>query len=272
MGESTFRYWQCAACRVARLDSDGVNPNLNEFYATEYEPASGEFAHGGTSLLSRLREANFRRMGRRLERLVPKGRVLDVGCGSGVFLEAMRRRGWTVAGLEPHKAYAHELRANRGLDTDATLDQAPLDCEAFDVITLLDVVEHLPDPHRALRKVGQLLRPGGVLAIATPNVDSLEHRFFGVSWYALQPPDHLWLFSAGSLKRLLACEGFSRAVFTVSPVSYAWPSLLRWLRVPPPPTPIDTAMKAIVAPPVSLAAGASGAAAQLELYARKLES
>ncbi|MBV9599688.1 MAG: class I SAM-dependent methyltransferase [Chloroflexi bacterium] len=220
-----------------------------------------------------MRGANFRRIGRRLERLVPKGRVLDVGCGSGVFLDAMRRRGWVVAGLEPHKSSAYQLRTTRGLDvTDATLDQVSSEWGPFDAVSLLDVLEHLSDPRRALRKVWHLLRPGGVLVLATPNVDSLEHGFFGASWYALQPPDHLWLFSARSLMNLLVSAGLGSAFFAVSPVSYAWPSLLRRLRLPPPPAPLDTAMKAIAAPPMFLAAGVTGAPAQLEVYARKLES
>jgi SAM-dependent methyltransferase len=111
---------------------DGV-PELGAFYATEYEAPCGEFATGPPSLLSNLLDWNFRRIASRIESLVPRGRVLDVGCGAGVFLAAMERRGWKVAGVEPSVALAEGLRSHRGLTVSTgTLQDLPIDWGPFD--------------------------------------------------------------------------------------------------------------------------------------------
>lgn len=269
-GRRQFTYLRCRGCGLATLAEGPDRRNLDAFYATDYELGSAEFAHGRRSLLSRLRAANFHRMARKIEAMIGKGRILDVGCGSGVFLAALRERGWDVAGVEPHLTAARQLRAHHGIEVHVgTLEEASTDWGSFDAASLLDVLEHLPDPVLALQKVWSLLRPGGVLIVTTPNVDSFEHRLFGRHWYALQPPDHLWLFSSGSLEQLVTRSGFDRLLPVTSPVSYTWPSLCGWMGVRAGAGPADAAMKALAAPPVSLIAQWQGAPAQLELYARR---
>jgi len=244
--------------------------DLRTLYATQYQPVCGEFVTGRRSLLSRLREVSFDLMARRIEARVPKGRLLEVGCGSGVFLVAMRRRGWAVAGLEPHRTSTQDLRTHHGLDVRAgMLEDAPIEWGPFDAVALLDVIEHLVDPAAALAKVRALLRPGGVVIVATPNVASLEHRLFGRWWFALQPPDHLWLFSPDSLQRMVMMAGFNQLSLAVSPVAYAWPSVCRYLRIQAPSGAFHAAIKALTAGPMGLLGMLQGAPANLELYARR---
>jgi len=270
VGEHEFVYRQCRSCGLAQLAATPSMEELRTLYATQYQPVCGEFVTGRRSLLSRLREVNFDLVARRIEARVPKGRLLEVGCGSGVFLVAMRRRGWAVAGLEPHRTSAHDLRTHHGLDVRAgMLEDAPIEWGPFDAVALLDVIEHLVDPAAALAKVRALLRPGGVLILATPNVASLEHRLFGRRWFALQPPDHLWLFSPDSLRRTVTMAGFDQLSLAASPVAYAWPSLCRYFRSRPPSGAFHAAMKALTAGPMGLVGMLQSAPANLELYARR---
>lgn len=270
VGEHEFRYRRCRSCGLAQLAETPSIGALRTRYATHYQPVCGEFVTGRRSLLSRLRKVNFDLMARRIEARVPKGRLLEVGCGSGVFLVAMRRRGWVVAGLEPHQTSAQDLRTHHGLDVRAgMLEDAPIQWGPFDAVALLDVIEHLVDPAAALAKVRALLRPGGVLILATPNVASLEHRLFGRQWFALQPPDHLWLFSPDSLRRTVAMAGFDQVSLAASPVAYAWPSLCRCLGIQAPSGAFDAAMKVVTAGPMALLGMLRGAPANLELYARR---
>jgi len=269
-GEQRFTYLRCRRCGLARLADGQADDNLQAFYAAEYEPVCTDFATGHRSLLSYLRETNFHLMARRIEATIPTGRILDVGCGSGVFLAAMSRRGWDVAGIEPHRAVVEDLRRHHGFDVrEGMLDDTPVDWGPFDVVALLDVLEHLPYPSAALERVWLLLRPGGLLVIATPNVESLEHRIFGQSWFALQPPDHLWLFSPHSLKRTVTLAGFVQLSMAASPISYAWPSLRRLLRIGEPSRTVDAALKALAALPMGALGLLRSAPANLELYARR---
>jgi SAM-dependent methyltransferase len=141
---------------------------------------------------------------------VTNGEVLDVGCGSGEWLLAMRERGWQVSGIDfDERAVA--LAQQSGLRVQCgTLEEQHLPSGSFDAIVMNHVVEHLPDPVGTLQECLRLLKPGGRLAIYTPNVSSLSHRLFQGDWRGLEPPRHLQVFSPLSLRRALEQAGFNR--------------------------------------------------------------
>lgn len=262
-----FRYRQCLGCGLAYLDA-AARTDLASYYATEYRPGSGDYVGGSRTLLTRLLEANFDRVGQRIESMVGCGRILDVGCGAGVFLSVMARRGWQSVGVEPNVAYSEALRQKRELTIyTGVLDSIPDSCPRFDAVTLFDVIEHLPDPAKVLTDIQRWLRPGGVLAVTTPNLLSFERRLFGSYWYGLQPPDHLWLFSLASLHRVIEEAGYETLVDGRSPVSYAWPSLRMRIGVRPRPGLAETVLKAILAAPASIASRLTQSPPQLEIYA-----
>lgn len=116
-------------------------------------------------------------------RLPAGGMLLDAGCGDGVFLAAARARGWETAGVDSSQTAA-ELTGRR---LGAQIAVAPLDAfappgERFDAVTLWDVIEHLPDPAAAMRNLVALLKPGGVLAVRTPNERSAFRRLAVLAW------------------------------------------------------------------------------------------
>lgn len=137
------------------------------------------------------------------------GRLLDVGCGNGVFLMRAKEAGWSTQGIEPDpKAVAAAQRA--GLDVvEGTLDSCP-DLGLFDVVTASHVIEHVHDPRGFLRQIHDRLRPGGQLWLATPNAGSLGHRMFGKAWRGLEPPRHMTVFSLPALRLLLEQAGFAQ--------------------------------------------------------------
>jgi SAM-dependent methyltransferase len=268
-GDRELRFSRCPRCQLAQLASDPT-ADLADYYAHEYHLDGTALVTGRSSPLDRVRQYAFHVMGRRIEARAPKGRLLDVGCGTGVFLAVMRERGWQVAGLEPNEAWADQLRRNLGLDVQTgTLEDAPPELGQFDVVSMLDVIEHLADPLAALAAARRVLRPGGLLVLTTPNLNALEHRLFGRAWYALQPPDHLWLFTPRSLGQVVRRGGYADLEFARSAVGYAWPSLRRRWSIPEPPGLVDTALKVALSAPVGLLGSLLGAPAQLELYARR---
>ena len=135
----------------------------------------------------------------------PSGRLLDVGAATGFFLHLAHKRGWTASGIEPCD-YAARLARAKGLDVHTGVLEKPLG--PFQVITALDVIEHLPDPRGFVRIVNQSLEPKGILAINTPDGGSAIAKRFGVNWHAVLPPEHLQLFNRQSLDMLLHQEGF----------------------------------------------------------------
>jgi 2-polyprenyl-3-methyl-5-hydroxy-6-metoxy-1,4-benzoquinol methylase len=143
-----------------------------------------------------------------VQRHRPAGRLLDIGCSIGRLLDLARRRGYDVLGLELGERAAQHAREHYGLPIlQRTLNETGLDADSFDVVTLMEVLEHLPQPREMLREVHRILKPGGALLIGVPNVWSLgvivlhgQARTFN--------RNHLIFFSEQTLGRLLREEGF----------------------------------------------------------------
>ncbi|MGH8378502.1 MAG: class I SAM-dependent methyltransferase [Gammaproteobacteria bacterium] len=141
-------------------------------------------------------------------RRVYRGRLLDIGCGNGAFLARARDMGWQVVGCEPDREAIMTCRA-LGLDVRAGDAFMPdLDNERFDVITLSHVIEHVHNPVALLARVYGLLRPGGLLWLATPNPASLGLRVYGAAWRGLHMPYHLCIPSQPVLMHWLEGVGF----------------------------------------------------------------
>ena len=152
-----------------------------------------------------------------------RGRLLDVGCGSGAFLKWMRELGWQVHGVEPDPAAARVAKEECGLDvTCGTLEDAALPTHRFDAVTLNHVVEHLPDPVATLRECGRVLKPRGRLVITTPNVESLGRRWFRTAWRGLEVPRHLQLYSVETLAECARQAGLRVEVVRSSANSARW--------------------------------------------------
>ena len=158
-----------------------------------------------------------------LEALGEPGRLLDVGCGTGQFLDLAAERGWGVDGVEPGpaivaaEAAGHYVRSDISSAGDAV----------YDAVTLWGVLEHLADPGEMLGEVHRLLKPGGRALFFVPNGDSLILRLMRganstVSW------QHLWYFGPGQLRKLLVKHGFEvEREFTVLP---QFAEVRHWLR------------------------------------------
>jgi SAM-dependent methyltransferase len=134
-------------------------------------------------------------------------RLLDVGCHIGVMVELAQARGWEAWGVEPSTWAAEQARA-RGLHVvTGTLADAGLGDGYFDVVTMWDVIEHLTDPASEISQVHKVLKPGGLFAVHTIDIESTMARLMGRRWPWLMEM-HLYYFSPRTLGRLLEQNGF----------------------------------------------------------------
>ena len=207
----TFSFVQCTRCGLVRLHPRPAD--MAPFYPDDYESYASHEGRAHSPLSAVARSYGSYKRARIVERAsgLRGGAVLDVGCAGGAFLEVMRGRGWQVCGVEPNaSAVSHAHR--RGLDVlQGELEAVSLPPEHFDVVTLWDVLEHVPDPLSTLRAAHRALKPGGALVLRVPSPLSLDVRLFGRYWAGLDAPRHLWLFSRTTLDKLLLLAGFRTA-------------------------------------------------------------
>ena len=136
-----------------------------------------------------------------IRRYSPPSRLLDIGCASGMFLRRAADEGWNVVGVEPSQqlsSLAKENLGGRGEIIPTTLQSAGLTDPVFDVITMWDVLEHVPQPAEFVQTAARLLKPGGHLFVNVPDLDSLQARLLGARWPLLLP-EHLNYFNRSSL-------------------------------------------------------------------------
>lgn len=162
----------------------------------------------------------FRGILERLEEHHSPGRLLDVGCGPGLLLDEARTRGWTAIGVEPSVWSSEEAR-RRGLDVRTGFVQdVDLGSSPFDAVVAADVIEHVPDPVAFAARLRELLSPGGVVFIATPNVKSVPARLLRRWWWSVIP-NHLWLFTPRSLFLVLQQAGLEVLDSSTDPKTFS---------------------------------------------------
>lgn len=142
-----------------------------------------------------------------IQRFVQKGDLLDVGSAAGYFLNAARLN-FNVQGVEPGRQSAEFAHTQLRLNVhNGTLASAKFSDQSFDVVALSDVIEHFSDPLAELREIHRITRPGGLVYVLTPNIQSFMAQLMGARWWGLRPA-HLYYFSPKTLSVLLQRAGF----------------------------------------------------------------
>jgi SAM-dependent methyltransferase len=221
----------CGACGLEQLTPPPSREELERLYESHYN-FGGERDTAYTRLRDRFHSSTFYRMWTMIDGDIffhgvkGRGRLLDVGCNEGRGLLLYRRNGWQAEGLEPNGKAAEEAR-RKGFTVHSMPVEDFVPERPYDVVVLSNVLEHSLDPRGMLRRVRNLLDPGGQLWISAPNGASALRGLFGRSWINWHVPFHTFQFTPGTLGRLLAETGFGApAVRQETPALWAAQSLI----------------------------------------------
>lgn len=203
---------RCRSCGLVYLSPRPTREAIGAFYPPDYQPyrrAVEDEPWALMRLMRRRKLADRRRLVERYRGEGAPGRVLDVGCSTGLFLHEMALAGWEAEGVELSPEAADYARRRFGLRVQTgMLEDAQLAPGSFDLVTFWDVLEHVYSPTDTLARAATLLKPGGLVVVHVPNWDSPERRLFGRHWAGWDPPRHLYVFDRASLGGLLQGAGF----------------------------------------------------------------
>lgn len=225
----TFYLVRCVSCGLLYQNPRPSLDEIDHYYPNQYGSYSS--AHAGLYARPGLAGWLIRRAQHYRCRLLHQAvstashqtkRLLDVGCASGLFLEAMQYyAGWQVEGVELNQQAAHATSERLGIPVFAgPLEAANFPDATFDAITLWDVLEHLHDPVASLRELRRILKPGGALFVRVPNAASYVARGCGRYWSGYDLPRHMTSFTPRTLSQMLRQTGFNRLVCRYSSGSY----------------------------------------------------
>lgn len=195
---------QCADCGFIYIWPMPSQEEIPSFYPDHY------YSYSGGGSIDWLYQMVYALDARRIRKLIGNhGKILDVGCGSGDALKAMKHYGnYELVGLEIDKKAAAQGRANGMSVVEGSITDGGFDQRDFTLIRMAHVIEHMLDPRAALHRAFELLAPGGVLMGETPNTRCWEFKIFHKYWGGFQGPRHIGLFNRENLTDTLKDIGF----------------------------------------------------------------
>lgn len=203
----------------------------------------------------------------------PPGSVLELGCAEGLFLQVLRARGYHAEGVEFDSGVAARAKQAELKVFSGTLVEAQLPPVSFDLVYSKHVIEHLPDVRETLREIRRILKPEGVLLVATPNIECPLVRFFKADSLDLDLPRHLNLWSCEGLRKQIESAGFEVLRISHDPVPNSWVRSL-YLRLEQHPWArrffvLENPFALLLFAPLSLALALAGKSSRIRLWAKK---
>jgi SAM-dependent methyltransferase len=203
--KNSCKIFKCDECGLGRAECPGFE--AQSYYTDDYFCGRWHDGYANYRASEPVLRREFAHTVQFIRRYRGGGRLLEIGCAYGFFLDEARRY-YEVAGVEVAGAAAEFCQSNGLAVVNGTADEPTISqFGMMDVIVLLDVIEHLPEPHTTLDQCRRHLRPGGVIVLTTGDFSSLYARLAGPHWRLMTPPQHLWYFTPESMRRLAQSLG-----------------------------------------------------------------
>jgi SAM-dependent methyltransferase len=218
-----YNLYRCPKCKLVITDLHAeYEVFVRKFYQKGY--FMGDKECGAYAQYEEDKQFIMRNMRHHLsviQKLKPTGKLLDIGCAMGFFMEMANNAGYDVYGLDPSEYAINHVSKSLSCNLQVgTINTAQYQPEKFDVISMLDVFEHLADPISDLKKIYRWLKPDGILLIATGDTESITAKILGRHWTFFTPPQHVMCYHRQGISEVLGRSGF---------VPEAWYRIGKWL-------------------------------------------
>jgi len=212
VSKDTFNIVQCVFCGFRF-----TNPRPEEAEAGKYYQSEEYISHSDTrkGLINNLyhyaRKFTLKKKLKLITSVSSKqqGNILDLGCGTGAFLNTCKESGWQVQGIEPSADAREFAQKNYGLTLNNVNTWENITGDSLDVVTAWHVLEHVYKLEDEIQKVKRALKSDGTFVVALPNCSSADAQFYGAYWAAYDVPRHIWHFTPADVKRFFEKQGFT---------------------------------------------------------------
>lgn len=205
VSNETFNIVECNSCSFRFTNPIPTEDKIGEYYKSE-----DYISHSGTKkgIVNRLyhlvRNYTLKQKFKLVNKHAKGKTLLDIGCGTGDFLNYLKQQGWNVNGLEPDEDARNLCKTSHGIDTVSTSELHNLENESVDIITMWHVLEHVYNLNKDLEKIKSVLKKDGTLFVAVPNCSSYDAKKYKEYWAAYDLPIHLYHFRPNNIKELFA--------------------------------------------------------------------
>jgi 2-polyprenyl-3-methyl-5-hydroxy-6-metoxy-1,4-benzoquinol methylase len=219
--EQMYQLACCPCCTLVWLQDPPPPEQMGEHYGPDYDRSVAAAGDSPARWSGRVKVVGQHRTG---------GSLLDLGCSSGGFLQAVAGPSWQLYGIEMSESVARRAEAASGAEVFVgDILDAPYAPASFDIITCFHVFEHLFEPREVLRKIAEWLKPEGLFYVMVPNIDSAGAKVFKSYWYALELPRHLFHFSPTSLTAVARSVGLEVESLSTNREPFIENSVRYWL-------------------------------------------
>jgi len=218
VSKEVFLLCQCSNCKLIFTNPRPDIESINKYYESEDYISHQNKSTNITNILYKIvRTITVRNKVSLINRINPsKGKLLDIGCGTGFFLQEASKKKWRVTGIEPN-VVARNLSLEKNIKVYESLESIKKD-KKFDVITLFHVLEHIHDLRKTSKKLIKHLKNYGTLIIAVPNQKSFDTNFYGKNWAGFDVPRHLYHFDQSSMEQY--AEEMGLKIVEIKPMKF----------------------------------------------------
>lgn len=229
LSREEFELSKCPECGFVFTFKYPDEQNIGKYYESDDYIPHDDSANGFLNLIYlQVRSLMLRKKRRIITKAtgLTKGRILDIGCGTGYFAATMKKGGWDVTGIEPNVKARDFATRHFALNVISPEHISELPSGSFDCVTLWHVLEHFHDPFNYSAEIKRLLRPDGLCLCALPNCSSFDANHYGEYWAAYDVPRHLWHFTPKTFRLFAQKTGFHISGIKSLPLDVFYISIL----------------------------------------------
>jgi SAM-dependent methyltransferase len=210
VSNENFDIWACDNCDLKYTDNIPEQNAIGKYYQSSNYISHSDTKDGVINkLYHKVRTHTLKTKRKLIEKFTQKsrGEILDIGCGTGAFLNNMQQADWKITGLEPDENAIKTANSLYKIFPKNPDELFSLPSNNFDAITMWHVLEHVHQLHEYIEQLKNLIKPDGVIFIAVPNYQSFDAEVYGAHWAAYDVPRHLYHFSPKSIEKLVSLHG-----------------------------------------------------------------